>query len=47
MSYKFSHALNHLPIILQTRFQVRIARGFKFEEVWLLDEDCENVVKDA
>ena len=51
MSHKLSHASNHLPIILQTemdnRFQGRIARGFKFEEVWLLDEECENVVEDA
>ena len=51
VSHKSSHASDHLPIILQTgmdnRFQGRIARGFKFEEVWLLDEDCENVVEDA
>ena len=51
VSHKLSHASDHLPIILQTemdnRFQGRIARGFKFEEVWLLDEECENVVEDA
>ena len=51
VSHKFSHALDHLPINLQTgmdnRFQGRIARGFKFEEIWLLDEDCEKVVEDA
>ncbi|XP_075662942.1 uncharacterized protein LOC142632422 [Castanea sativa] len=51
VSHKFSHASDHLPILLQTgrdnRFHGRIARGFKFEEVWLLDEDCEKVVEDA
>lgn len=51
MSHKCAHASDHLPIILQigmdNRFQGRITSGFKFEEVWLLDEDCENVVEDA
>ena len=51
VSHKLSHASDHLPIFLQTgmdnSFQGRISRGFKFEEVWLLDEECVNVGEDA
>ena len=43
-----SHASNHLPIILQTKSsKFHLARsnmGFKFEESWLLWEECEAVV---
>ncbi|XP_050257533.1 uncharacterized protein LOC126702755 [Quercus robur] len=47
-----SHASDHAPIILQTRShkqQVRNRgwRGFKFEESWLLWEECEEVIKEA
>ena len=46
-----SHASDHALIILQTRtgrkFQDRRNYGFKFEESWLLWNDCEAVVKDA
>ena len=49
--HKFSHASDHIPIILQTgldsKFQGRMARGFKFEERWLLEEDCGNVIEEA
>ena len=38
VSHKFSHASNHMLII---------AQGFKFEEQWLLDEDCGNVDEEA
>ena len=45
------HASDHLPIILQTqnyrKTRFKGGRSFKFEEVWLLLEDCEDVVKDA
>ncbi|XP_075665089.1 uncharacterized protein LOC142634697 [Castanea sativa] len=51
VSYKFSHSLDHMPIILHTgldnRFHGRVAWGFKFEEVWLLMEECENLVEEA
>ena len=46
-----SHALDHLPIILQTKTsKFRLARsnmGFKFEESWLLWEECEAVVHEG
>ena len=51
VSHIFSHASDHMPLILQTgtdsNFHGRIARGFKFEERWLLEEDCGNVVDEA
>jgi len=43
------HESNHLPIVLQTQ-QLKPRRGkkgFKFEENWLLWEECEEVVLDA
>ena len=46
-----SHASDHLPIILQTKTsKFRLARsnmGFKFEESWLLWEECEAVVHEG
>lgn len=49
--YLSSHASDHLPILLQTQSyrKQRLfgSRGFKFEEVWLLWEDCEVVVMGA
>lgn len=46
-----SHALDHLPILLQTqRYRKQRSmrgRGFKFEETWLLWEDYEAVVEGA
>ena len=46
-----SHASDHLPIVLHTKKiekQIRQSRrGFKFEESWLLWEECETIVKEA
>ena len=46
-----SHASDHLPILLQTKsitkYNTRSTRGFKFEEAWLLWEDCEAAVQEA
>ena len=46
-----SHALDHLPLILQNhvtpRRQARKERSFKFEEAWLLWDDCTKVVQEA
>ena len=45
------HASDHLPIIVQvqtfSRKQRRFFRCFKFEENWLLWDDCEVVVQGA
>ena len=46
-----SHALDHLAIMLQVQSfcqqRHRRERGFKFEESWLLWNDCEAAVKEA
>ena len=46
-----SHTSDHLPIILQTKTSKyclsRSNMGFKFEEAWLLWEDCEAVVQEG
>ncbi|KAK9991581.1 hypothetical protein SO802_026566 [Lithocarpus litseifolius] len=44
-----THASDHLSILLQVQSFVpqRRERGFKFEESWLLKEDCEAKVKEA
>ncbi|XP_075669880.1 uncharacterized protein LOC142639613 [Castanea sativa] len=51
VSHEFSHASDHMPLLLQigkdNRLQGRVARGFKFEEVWLLSEECEDLVGEA
>ena len=51
MTHLSPHASDHLPIILQThnyrKNRLSGGRSFKFKEVWLLLEDCEDVVKDA
>ena len=48
ITHLFSHASNHLPILLKTMndrwTRGRGAGGFKFEESWLLWEDCEEAV---
>ena len=46
------HTSDHAPIILQTkshmdRIKISGGRSFKFEESWLLWEDCEGVIKEA
>ena len=49
--HKFAHASDHMSIILQTgsdcKFKGRMARGFMFEERWLLEEDCGRVIEEA
>ena len=51
VTHLFSHASDHLPIILQAmtnrRKTVRSKKGFKFEEVRLMWDDCEEVVHEA
>ena len=45
-----SHALNHLPIMLHVQSSKKWykgRKGFKFEEVWLLAEGCDEVIKNA
>ena len=45
------HASDHLPIVLHTqkfkKHRVQGRKGFKFEEAWLLWEECEDIVKEA
>ena len=51
VSHLFSHASDHIPILLKTRIdrwvRGRGAGGFKFEENWLLWVDCEEAVTEA
>ena len=51
VTHIISHALDHLPLILQNheapRRYARRERGFKFEEAWLLWDDCTKVVQEA
>ena len=51
VTHLFSYASDHLPIILQAmterRMNVRSKKGFKFEEVWLMWDDCEAVVHES
>ena len=46
-----SHASDHIPLLLETRrakaFSMRGPKGFRFEEAWLLSEECEAKVRDA
>ena len=46
-----SHALDHLPIMLQVQSfaqqRLRHESGFKFEESWLLLNDCEDTIKEV
>ncbi|XP_075663346.1 uncharacterized protein LOC142632919 [Castanea sativa] len=51
VTHIISHALDHLPLILQNhaapRQNTRRDCGFKFEEAWLLWDDRAKVVQDA
>ncbi|KAL0001277.1 hypothetical protein SO802_015058 [Lithocarpus litseifolius] len=51
LTHLFSHALDHAPLVLQTMIdhglRGRRANGFKFEEAWLLWDDCERMVADS
>ncbi|XP_065618703.1 uncharacterized protein LOC136062914 [Quercus suber] len=51
VSHLFSHAFDHIPILLRTRNDKRLrgrgASAFRFKESWLLWDDCEEVVHEA
>ena len=51
LTHLFSHALDHAPLLLQTMTNHELrgkgANGFKFEEAWLLWDDCERMVADS
>ena len=51
LTHGFSHASDHVPILLQIGtnrdFRGVGSRGFRFEEPWLMWEDCEGVVMDS
>ena len=51
VSHLFSHASDRIPILLRTmndkRFRGRGVGGFRFEESWLLWDDCEEVVHEV
>ena len=51
ITHLFSHASDHHPLVLQTksdwRIQSRDTWAFKFEESWLLWDDCEKTVFEA
>jgi len=51
ITHLVSHASDHLPLLMQTRSDNENwgygARGFKFEESWLLWDDCERIVEEA
>ena len=51
VTHIFSHASNRLPLILQNHVAPKRSdkgkQGFKFEEAWLLWDDCTQVVQDA
>ncbi|XP_023915655.2 uncharacterized protein LOC112027215 [Quercus suber] len=51
VTHLFSHASDHRPLVLQTkvnwRNRRRQPRDFKFEESWLLWEDCEKTILEA
>ena len=51
MTHMFSHASDHRPLVSQMkvdwRSRRRLSRDFKFEESWLLWEDCEKTILEA
>ena len=51
VTHIFSHASNRLPLILQNHVAPKRSdkgkQGFKFEEAWLLWDDCTQVAQDA
>ena len=51
VTHLYSHASDHLPIVLQSQSyhkqRQRRESLFKFEESWLMWEDCEQVVGEA
>ena len=51
LTHGFSHASDHVPILLQIGtnrdFRGVGSRGIRFEEPWLMWDDCEGVVMDS
>ena len=51
VTHLFSHASNHRPIILHARTTLRChgkhTNSFRFEEAWLMRDDCEHVIHEA
>ena len=51
VTHLFSHASDHRPIILHVRTTLRCrgksTRSFRFEEAWLIRDDCEHVIQEA
>ena len=51
LTHLFSHAFDHRPLLLRTSdegcLQNRGVPSFKFEEKWLLWEECEKIVTEA
>ena len=48
VTHLFSHASDHRPIILHVRTTLRCrgksTKSFRFEEAWLIRDDCEHVI---
>ena len=51
VTHLFSHASDHRPLVLQTKSDWRVhnkgPRAFKFEESWLMWDDCEKMVLES
>jgi len=51
VTHLFLHASDHRPIILHARTALRCCgkstRSFRFEEAWLVRDDCEHVIQEA
>ena len=51
VTHLFSHASDHRPIILHARTTLRChgkhTNSFRFEEAWLMRDDCEHVIHEA
>ncbi|XP_030933437.1 uncharacterized protein LOC115959237 [Quercus lobata] len=51
VTHLFSHAYDHRPIILHARTALRCCgkrtNSFRFEEAWLMRDDCEHVIHEA
>lgn len=51
MTHLYSHASDHRPLIMHVRTdwrqRTRPHRNFKFEEMWLMWDYCEQAVRDA
>lgn len=51
VTHLFSHAFDHRPLlllaILALRCRGRSTRLFRFEEAWLMRDDCKKVINEA